>query len=192
MIQYMLKIQGVSPILMNPATDELLDALFGGAGARKAKATDRTMESVAKEKIIRDENGVIGIPIEYLFSCLVEAGRQIKIDSKRAISTKDSTLLPSFLALEEMFLPFHDQDEPMIVDKRRGKLPKDGTAVCIVRPKFKRWSFDVIISVDEKKIAEDKVRTLFDTAGCSVGLGDFRPSCRGQFGRFRVAEWEKM
>lgn len=188
MIQVIATMKGVSPILMNPATEELLDQLLGGAGARKAKRTDITAKEIASEKIIR-EDGQIGVPALYLFSCLVEAGRQVKLDSKRAISTKESSLLPSFLSIEELFLPFIDQNEEWMIDKRRGKLPKDGTAVCIVRPKFNNWAFNVTFTIDEQQIEEGKVRDLVNRAGSSVGLGDFRPACRGPFGRFKIAEW---
>jgi hypothetical protein len=190
MKQVMVTFSGVSPLLMNPATDDLLDQLFGGAGARKPKDPTMTMDKAAAGKVIRNEDGIIGIPALYLFSCLVEAGRQVKIDSKRAISTKDSSLLPSFLTIEEFFLPFVDQGVEWKTDKRRGKLPKDGTAVCIVRPRFEKWSFGVTFAIDENAVAMEKVRDLVDRAGNSVGLGDFRPACRGPFGRFKVVEWE--
>lgn len=185
---------GVSPILMNPATEELLDQLDGGAGARKPKVVDEDSKIKAEKKIIKDESGQIGIPTEYMFACLVEAGRLIKIDSRRSISTKDSTLLPSFLVIEDTFLPFHDQEAKWEVDRRRGMLHNAGkeTAVCITRPKFKEWAFAVNISIDEKEIATDKVKNLFGKAGSSVGLGDFRPAKRGPFGRFIIDRWEEV
>ncbi len=190
MITVRAKFVGVSPILMNPATDEMLDELFGGAGARKAKDTDRTPAQEATKKVIKDEGGTIGIPASYLFSCLVEAGRLVKLDGKRAISTKDTTLLPSFLTIEEIFFPFRDQKEQWKTDKRRGIIPGKGITVCIVRPRFDKWAFSVTFTIDEKACAEEKVKTLVEKAGSSVGLGDFRPARRGPFGRFRIESWE--
>ena len=185
------KFTGVSPLLMNPATEDLLNQLFGGAGARKPnKGNTVTFEEVAKSKVIKDEKGQIGIPSLYLFSCLVEAGRQVKLTGKRSISTKDSSLLPSFLTIEEFFLPFTDQKAEWVTDKRRGKLPKDGTAVCIVRPKFDKWGFSATFIIDENEAAEEKIRDLANRAGSAVGLGDFRPACRGPFGRFKVESWK--
>lgn len=190
MIKVMAEFVGVSPLLMNPATEDLLDQLFGGAGARKGKDNTLTCQKVAESKIIKSEDGKIGIPSMYLFSCMVEAGRQVKLDGKRSISTKDSSLLPSFLTIDEFFLPFTDQEAKWVTDKRRGKLPKDGTAVCIVRPRFDKWGFSAIFNVDEKGCAEDKVKDLVTRAGNSVGLGDFRPACRGPFGRFKIVDWK--
>lgn len=181
---------GVSPILMNPATDELLDELFYGAAARKPKDPDRTPEQEAAKKVIKNEEGKVGIPAQYLFSSLVEAGRLIKIDAKRSISTKESTLLPSFLSIEEFFLPFVDQSVNYHVDKRKGTIPNADIAVCIIRPRFDKWSFTATLLIDEKEVNEDKVKQLVEKAGTAIGLGDFRPACRGQFGRFKIAKWE--
>ncbi|MDD2753024.1 MAG: hypothetical protein PHT44_00170 [Candidatus Portnoybacteria bacterium] len=190
MITVKAKFTGVSPILMNPATDDMLNELFGGAGARKAKDADKTPDQEAAKKVIKNENGIIGIPASYLFSCLVEAGRLVKLEGKRAISTKDTTLLPSFLAIEEIFFPFHNQEEKWKTDKRRGIIPGKGITVCIVRPRFDKWVFSATFTIDEKACAEDKAKTLVERAGSSVGLGDFRPARRGPFGRFRIESWE--
>lgn len=183
-------LEGVSPILMNPATDRLLEELYGGAGARKPKDPAETPEQAAAKKVIRNGGNEVGLPAEYLFGCLVEAGRMVKIDGRRNISTKESTLIPSFLTIEEHFFPFLDQNEKWVIDMRRGRLPKDGTAVCIVRPRFDKWAFAATLTIDTDEIAEDKVKMLVTKAGTSVGLGDFRPACRGYFGRFKIAKWE--
>lgn len=181
--------QSISPILMNPMTEDILDELYGGASARKPRNSDKKQEDVAKEKVIRNESGAVGLPIEYLFSCLVEAGRFVQYDGKRKVSNADSTLIPSFMSLQEMFLPFLDQDTPWHVDKRRGRL-QNGTAVCIIRPRFDTWAFNVTVEFDEGEINEGKVKELFRRAGTAIGLADFRPSCRGPFGRFEVKKWE--
>lgn len=185
---FKLHIQGISPLLMNPMTADILDQLEGGAAARKPKDLTKTSYETAAEKLYKDEIDRIGIPALNLFSCLVEAGRQVKIDAKRGISNSESTLLPSFLAIKEFFLPF--EGEPSwAVDRRRGVLEATGTAVCLVRPRFDAWDFYVTVDVDLQEISLEKVQLLFQKAGNSVGLCDFRPACRGPFGRFRVVEW---
>ena len=190
LLEVLITVKGITPILMNPMTAEILDDLDGVAGARKMKDMSTPKEK-AERKIIRNEDGVIGLPAEYLFSCLVEAGRQIKIDTKRSMSTKDSSLVPSFLSIEDTFFPFKNQKVEWIVDRRRGVLDNGGkkVAVCITRPKFSEWEFDVRITLDSSECSEDKAKLLFAKAGKSVGLGDFRPSCRGNFGKFVITKW---
>lgn len=193
----MVKLASVSPILMNPATAELLDDLEFGAAARGKVSKDTPSKEKAEKKVIRDEKGQIGIPVEYLFSCLREAGRFVKYDSKKSISTKESTLLPAFLDIKELFFPFDDQQAEWKVDRRKGTLKNSATpvAVTIIRPRFDNWTCCLTIEVDTNKdtgINIEKIRDLFDKAGKMIGLGDFRPAKNGVFGRFKVAEWEEM
>jgi hypothetical protein len=176
---------------MNPMTEEILDQLWAPSGGRKAKL-EVTPKAAAEGKVIRNEEGQVGIPAEYLLAALVTAGKFVKYDARKNMSTNDSSLVPAFLFLEGMFYPFKNQKEPWIVDKRRGVLNNAGksVAVCIVRPKFNKWEFDVDATF--KDIDESKVLRLFEYAGKVAGLCDFRPSCRGPFGRFEVTRWESQ
>lgn len=188
MIRVQATLRGISPLLMNPATEALLDQLR--TRTSPPKKTDWSAEQEAETKLYRDDEGAIGIPSLNLFSSLVEAGRLVKAGTKQ-ISTAKSSILPSFLSIEELFLPFTD-DPQWIVDKRRGRNPNGGEMVCLVRPKFPQWEFDVTFEIDEQEVNEEVVRKLVETAGKKVGLCDFRPACKGPFGRFYVAAWVKQ
>lgn len=184
-----LTLKSVAPMLMNPMTEELLDALWSPAPGRKAKR-EQTPAQAAEEKVIRNSKGEIGIPQEYLLGALVTAGKFVKYDARKNMSTSGSSLVPSFVSLNDMFYPFKDQDVKWVVDKRRGVLDNGGkqVAVCIVRPRFDTWEIDVSASFAD--IDASRVRQLFEYAGKVAGIGDFRPSCSGPFGRFAVTKWE--
>ena len=181
---------GAYPIMMDPMTDEVLDSLATGVRVQIQK--DLSHADVARKKIYRengDKDGRIGLPTEMLFATLVAAGRKVSYRGKTNISTAETSMLPGLLTINEDFLPFPIPDgatEPKwTVDKRRGRL-ENGTAVCLRRPKFADWGFEVTIDFDDKEISEGKVRELFNIAGRFCGLGSFRPSCKGPFGRFAV------
>jgi hypothetical protein len=87
------------------------------------------------------------------------------------------------------FIPFADQDAKWLPDRRRGVLAANGAAVAIIRPKFPKWAFDVTIEVNEDQVAIEKIQDLMNVAGRIAGIGDFRPSRRGQFGRFKVTDF---
>ena len=36
------------------------------------------------------------------------------------------------------------------------------------------------------------LREVVDAAGKRVGLGEFRPSCKGQYGKFVVTNWRQL
>ena len=70
------------------------------------------------------------------------------------------------------------------MDKRAVKIST--ARVIRVRPKFTDWSIDFELVVNTGLVSASKVREWLQTAGSSVGLGDFRP----RFGRFNVEVWE--
>lgn len=189
------KCTGVSPILMDPMTDAVLEGLR--TGVRPNVSRDRPAVDVAREKIYREngEKSSIGLPAEMLFASLVAAGRNVKNGTKQ-VSTAKTTTLPHFFSIQDYFLPFSNikkgkENKSWKVDKRRGRL-NDGTAVCVVRPRFDKWEFVVTIEYDEAKADESIIKNLFANAGSAQGLGAFRPNCKGPFGRFKVVKWSDI
>jgi len=216
-LQVRAKLRGITPLMTHPMSDETLRGLETGQHPPIRK--DRPRMAVAEERVYRGPNGELGFPSENLFSCIVGAGKLIKYDGKRSISTSDSSYVPEFLTIEEEFLPFTDlltgddllatmsekkaeelreknminPDEGWIVDVRRGQL-ENGTAVSIVRPKFPSWGLEVtfLLNFEETPMTEEKVRQLVSKAGRSQGLGSFRPNKKGPFGQFRVDTWQVL
>lgn len=195
MVKFRVVIKGIRKgILMNPKTSELLQSLYDGV--RKPPQRDLPIPTVAERKIIRDSQGRVGLPDQYLWSCFVEAGRGVKFDTKRFISTKDSSLLAGLVEFEcgndEDFFPFEDQNAKWVPTIMGGKNPKDGVAVAIIRPLFRNWKIEFVLLIDEKEISPEKIRNLVARAGRFVGLGDFRGACKGRFGGFEIAVWEQI
>lgn len=189
-------------LLMNRMTDETLEGLRTGVHPNKPK--DRPKLEVAKEQIYREQyadgngtpDGRIGFPPENVFACLKIAGCDVK-NGKKNISKAGGkvTTLPGLMSIEETFIPLTHingdkaEHEYWTVDTRRGRL-KDGTAICLVRPRFKGWTFEFTIEYDKTKINETVLKKLVEVAGSMHGLGAFRPNCGGPFGRFDVVGWE--
>lgn len=204
MWRYLVSTSSLSPMLQNPMTNDILDQLLhGSAGRRKSTNKDTSPEELAKNRLCLGPNSEFGIPANYLFASLVAAGRHVIFDKKTKMSTAESSLVPAFLSIVpelinengDAFIPFIDQNEKYVVDKRKGNLKSGagkGVAVAIVRPKFMKWAFDVKIDVDHDQVDIDKIEDLFKAAGRYAGIGDFRPSCKGQFGRFKVVKFAEI
>lgn len=175
------------PLMMDQMSEAVLTSLR--TGVRQVIKKDRAVEDIAKDKIYRNDDGKIGIPVTMLYAALASAGQKVAYQGRTNISTAEKTLLFGLLEIQEEFMPFpipEGKDEPVWkVDQRRGRLA-DGTAVCLVRPKFMEWGFSCTVDFDDKEIQEGTVRKLFEIAGRFMGLGSFRPSCKGPFGRFLV------
>jgi hypothetical protein len=179
-------------LLMNPMTGDLLDEL-AGIKSRSASDKDLPLEERAIRRIIRageQPDGLIGIPVTYLLSALIYAGRFVK-NGKDKVSTATTTTLYEFLDIQDDFFPFVNQEVPMIVDKRRGVLNNAGksVAVAIIRPLFREWEILLNFTIDTAVISEMVVMKIFDVAGTKAGLGDFRPQKKGPFGRFTITDW---
>lgn len=214
-IQVKAKLRGLTALLMLPMSDEVLRGLETGQHPPVNK--DRSRYEVAEERLYRGPNDEIGIPGECLFSCIVGAGKLLKYDTKRSMTTGDSSLVPSFLTVVEEFFPLTDRktgkklteglserrvkkleeqnllnrEEGYWVDARRGVL-QNGTAVSIIRPYFPAWAIEAtfILSLEGTPLNPEKVKELVTKAGLAMGLGSYRPSCKGQFGKFTIDRWD--
>jgi len=186
------ELTGTSPLLVNRMTDEQLLALHTKE-KRKFKAPKDPRDEAA-EKVYQTREGRPYLPTENLMACFISAGQYIKLDGKRQMSTKQSTLLPGFLTIEDPYLPLITGKTRAAasweVDMRQGRNPNGGEAVCIIRPRFDRWAVTASLLVDTDSIAEQVIRELVDIAGSRIGLCDFRPQRRGIFGKFKVTNWK--
>jgi hypothetical protein len=178
--------EGEAPLLMEPMSDAVLESLR--TGKRLPINKDRSADEIAGEKIYRDESNNPCIPADNLWSCLVEAGRLVSFKGKQNISNASESLLGGLLRIKEEFLPLQNGG-PIThrVDKRRGRLP-DGTAVCLVRPRFDHWGFSATLHINDEQIDDKKMKELFGAAGTFKGIGGHRK--KGSFGRFVVTSWE--
>jgi len=175
---------------MNRLPEDVLLALH--TKEKRKFTAPRLPREEAERKLYRQENGEPYVPTENLMACLIAAGVFIRLDGKRQISTKGSTLLPSFLAIENRFCPLSNGDgKPATweVDMRQGRNPNGGEAVCIIRPRFDAWALELSLLAALDSIPESTMRQLVDIAGSRIGLCDFRPQRRGIFGTFRVDSW---
>ncbi len=192
---------GMAPgLLLDPMNPETLDNM-----RTKAKVTidkDRSREDIAAGKLYKDENGVLVMPTANMLAALNHAGKLVDFDGKRKMATGGSSWIPSFLSFEDEFCPLQIEGvaaspEPKVhwtADQRRGVIPTGGVAVAIVRPKFKVWEVPVSVIFDPTGLPTqptiDTIRTLFELAGRTSGLGSFRPEKSGPFGKFIVTDWK--
>jgi hypothetical protein len=182
-------------LLMNSMTEETLESLR--TGVRKSKPKDVPILKQA-ESVLYRVDGRLGIPVENLYACLVEAGRAVKLgqagSSKKMVSNADATELFSFFDIEEEFLFFDGERDPEWRPfPHRGRLKdKARTAVCIVRPRIPHWNLTFHCTVDTTLFDPKRLPELLIRAGRSIGLCDWRPGCKGRFGRFVIAECQQV
>lgn len=193
------RLRGIFPLMLDPMTEEILDFICKPKGSQQRnKRVDWSPQEEAESKLIRDPNGRLAIPTQYVYSALIKAGQKVPFEARSRVSTAESTELFSFLAIEGDYLSLFDAQngaEPTwVVDKRatRAKMPggrKQANRAC--RPRFDSWALELVAVYDADLVEEATVKLLFQRAG-RVGIGVFRPACKGPFGQFVVDQWEVL
>lgn len=187
-------ISGISPILCNKFTDEA--ALKQGSSSAIQTNNKGTPREQAAKKIYSDTKGFPVIPGPNIFRAIIDAGAFHK-SGKGKITTARSSLIPAGIAISEIECVIVGADGPAKpaqweVDSRSVVIPSTGGRIMCHRPRFDQWALTFTLEIDETFFNEGLVRQLVDDAGKRVGLGDFRPSRKGPFGRFVVTAWNNV
>lgn len=61
-----------------------------------------------------------------------------------------------------------------------------GVADIRFRPEFREWKATLTIDFNAAIISPEQIMNLLTLAGFGVGVGEWRPECDGQYGRFHV------
>ncbi|MBF0342383.1 MAG: hypothetical protein HQL95_15670 [Magnetococcales bacterium] len=181
-----ISIEGMTPLLCNRFTDAAQMAATEGTrtGIVGNKGTPR---EIAESRLYIGHDGKSMVPAPNLFRAIIDAGRFFKA-GKSLITTQKSSLIPACVAIEEIELPLEHR-EPWMVDTRAVRIPSTGGRILSHRPCFQDWRLRFTVLLDDRLITTKLFREIVDAAGSRIGLGDFRPACKGPFGRFVVTQW---
>lgn len=180
-------ITGISPLLMHAFTDE--DQMSATSGQRTSSAARgrETPEQIAEGHLYRSaDDETIIVPQPMLFSAIVAAGKFFK-NGKSKITTMRTSLIPGCVFFDETEFPL--EHDGWSVDTRAVRIPSTGGRIQRHRPVFHQWSCSFTVRLDTSEMSEGLFRDLVDSAGRKIGIGDFRPECKGPFGRFVVTKW---
>jgi len=180
-------IAGITPLIIDRFTNELLEARTPSTTNRK---TEPTPLEQAQAKLYRYEDGRPYLPAIYLFRAIIDAGRFIKV-GKRQLSTRDETIVPSFLSLVGIDYPIISK-EGWRVDARGIVNQTTKARVMAYRPIFDDWQITFNIDLDTSEGKVSTARELVDRAGRAIGIGVMRPSRKGGYGQFKVVHWQAI
>ncbi len=141
----------------------------------------------AEQKLYVNDNGDACIPQPNIFRCVIDGGTFFKA-GKSKVTTLKSSLIPACLSVDGVMIPIR-HSAPWSVDTRPVRIPSTGGRILAHRPMFEDWSLSFGMSLDETFIGVKLMREIVDAAGLRIGLGDFRPACKGPFGKFVVTQW---
>ena len=186
MKQLEVSIEGTTPLLCNrfhdaaqmAATESTRTSIVGNKG---------TPREIAESKLYIGHDSHPMIPGPNLFRSIIDAGKFFKA-GKSLVTTQKSSLIPACVSIEEIELPLGHK-EPWTVDTRAVRIPSTGGRILAHRPCFHDWRLQFTAILDDGLISPKLFREIVDAAGSRIGLGDFRPACKGPFGKFVVTHW---
>ena len=182
-------IEGTTPLLCNRFSDEAMEKATNGSAI--STIGDRgTPKEIAEKKLYIGHDGRPMIPQPNVFRSIMDAGKFFKA-GKSKVTTLKSSLIPACMSIEEIEVPIIHK-EPWTIDTRAVRIPSTGGRISTHRPCFHDWRLTFTVELDETVIGVKLLREIVDAAGKRVGLGDFRPDCKGPFGKFVVTEWKEL
>lgn len=181
-------IEGTTPLLCNRFTDAA--AMAATSGNRMSAVGDKgTPREQAEVRLYLGHDSKPCIPQPNLFRCIIDAGTFFKA-GKSKVTTQKSSMIPACIEVVGIELPIEHKD-PWAVDTRAVRIPSTGGRILCHRPSFNDWRISFTLSVDTDMMSVKLVRDIIDAAGKRIGLGDFRPACKGPFGKFVVTKWQE-
>lgn len=178
-----IEIEGTTPLLMNRPSQ--LDI---GDKSKSVKRETQTPREIAEAKVYVDGEGRTYIPATWFQGCIVEAGKQKKMMGKGSAKATYSKVAGSSVEINPFEIELKEKWEVFSIlavnPTTRGKN-------VLHRPKFNKWSLSFEVTFDEEQIEVPVMKDLFDIAGRSVGVGDWRPAKKGRFGKFQVTSWKE-
>lgn len=186
-MQVRITVEGTTPLLMNKFTDAAQLKASSGSGVTTVGDKGTTREQAERKLYV--ENEEIGIPQPNLLRCLIDAGKWLKAGRSK-VTTQKTSMIPACVDIAGVFLPLtHGGWE---VDTRPVRIPATGGRILAHRPSFEKWALDFEVTLDTDILGKGMFRELVDIAGKRIGLGDFRPDCKGPFGKFVVTKWDEI
>ncbi len=180
MIQYEVVITGTSPILFhNPSSMTLKKS------AAKKSIPTPAVEADASAYWNRDKTTLV-FPGPNLHRALVEASRGYKV-GKRSIVP----YVAGSVQIEEFEIPFNTTKYE--IDTRRAVVQRQG--IMRSRARLDKWTLAFTLNVDSEDMeATDfgALQEILKEAGRRIGVGDFRPSKGGPFGKFVVKKFKQI
>lgn len=167
-------IQGISPLLMHRFPMEPIVAI-------EKKPKEEQAEIAAYRTTPGDKLYVSGVALQRALvnGAVYEKGRG------RA-SLQKSVAASVFVEQEYLILDVQEY----VIDSRPVVIKATGGRIIRHRPRLDKWEVSGSVLWDETLVTDVQLRAVFDHTGSRVGLLDFRPACKGPFGRFMITKWD--
>jgi len=182
---YNVTIEGITPYMQHRMDDIKLDE-WEKNRKQIIERPDINQEDAkrAEYHCYRNKDGNCYIPAEQLRIAMINGGTYLK--SKVGTKTKSMKgIIAAVLQISPEYITLPEYDE---IDKRSAVNRNVKARVMVVRPKWSKWeaSFDMVL--DNGTLTKEMIVELVTVTGNYVGIGSYRPTNNGYFGRFTLKD----
>jgi hypothetical protein len=189
MKQFKIKIKGLTPYMQHRMDDQKLEAWE----KKRGKIMERPEVSEEDSKraeyhCYRNQDGKCFIPSDQIRGSLIGAGSYMKAKVGGKSKSMKIIVAATFMPTpEQIIIPDYDS-----IDKRSAVNRNIKGRIISIRPKWTNWEASFILQVYEDTLTKETIIQLFEFAGSYVGIGSFRPTNNGLFGRFELTSIEEI
>lgn len=182
-------IVGTSPLVMHrfseKAKRQMLDAMQGRKSPKMPKDPQAEYEAAA----YRMDDGSFGFPAIAFKAATVSAARFFD-KSVTMVSLRQTLFFGGELSKAEGQLMVRIDSEP-IMREDVVRVGNGGTDLRY-RPQFTDWTTTLEVTYVKSMLTRASVLSLIEAGGLGVGVGEWRPEKKGDFGTFRINDAEEV
>lgn len=189
MKSFKIKIEGLTPYMQHRMDTTKLEEWEKKRGLIMERAEVSQEDAVRAEfHCYRNSEGKCFIPSDQLKGSFINAGSYVKSKvGGRSKSMKQIVAAMFNVIPEQILIPDYDA-----IDKRSAVNRNVKARIVAIRPKWTTWSLEFTLEVGENSITTETIRSIIEYAGNYVGIGSFRPTNNGMFGRFELTSIEEI
>lgn len=181
-MKYIVEIEGITPYMQHRMDDQKLEEW------EKNRKLIIERDDVSKEDQVRaefhsyqDEEGFF-IPSDQIKGSLINAGAMVKSKVGNAKKSMKNIVAGMFFIEEEKLrLP-----KEYVIDKRSAVNKNIKARVICIRPKWNKWKVTFTLFIDNDTVTQQTIKEIVENAGNFIGIGSFRPTNNGSFGRYKL------
>lgn len=177
-------IVGTMPLIVHNFSEKSKRQMLDAQQGRKSPKQVRDPETEYNAAFYRTKDGY-GFPVTAFKACTVGAarfyGKDVRMTELRQfmffhgqLSEKDPQAL-----IEIVGTPRMREDVVRLGGPSR-------SADLRYRPEFPEWSATLLVTYVTSSLSRASVLSLIDAGGMGIGIGEWRPEKRGEFGTFKI------
>jgi hypothetical protein len=184
-------IRGVTPLIVHAWSEKAMTMILDAQQGRKAPKERRDPDADYEASLYRlpplgvsphPGPGRFGFPTDAFKAAIVSAARFFGKDVSM-VGLRQSIFLTGELGSDGLMLtPIEGTPHSRRDMVRIGQ----GSADVRFRGEFTEWRANLVVTYVKSLLSKESVLSLIDAAGMGVGVGEWRPERRGQFGTFEI------